>query len=81
MDCAAELAAMGAEQLEQALYRAELALEDVLEERRFTLGQTGVHIGARELARLRDAWSRDESCLRERIAAIRGRLTCLQAAP
>ena len=57
MDDTAELAEMGVEQLEEALRWADLQLEDVLEERRFTLGQTGVHIGGSRLARLRDAWS------------------------
>ena len=63
--------------LAEALRVAELELEDLLEERGFTLGQTGVHIGARELARMRAAWDRDEARLRERIAAIRARQAAL----
>ncbi|MGE5228836.1 MAG: hypothetical protein ACM3MJ_03855 [Deltaproteobacteria bacterium] len=74
MDLDAELAGMDPEQLREALKRAELELEDVEEERDFTLGQTGVHIGANELARLRRAWERDETRLRERMAAISARL-------
>jgi hypothetical protein len=69
-----ELSDLGAEQLAEALRAAELQLDDVLEERSFTLGQTGVHIGARELARMRAGWERDEARLRERIAAIKARL-------
>ena len=53
-------------------------LEDVDEEREFTLGQTGVHIGANELARLRKAWEKDETRLKQRIAAINARLAELE---
>ncbi len=74
MNDAAELSSLNAEQLAEALREAELQLDDVLEERSFTLGQTGVHIGARELARMRAGWERDEARLRERIAAIKARL-------
>jgi hypothetical protein len=79
MDLGEELAEMDADQLKEALNRAELELEDVLEERDFTLGQTGVHIGANELARLRKAWERDETRLRERMGAISARLANLQS--
>ena len=81
MDLDAELAGMDAEQLKEALSQAELQLEDVQEERDFTLGQTGVHIGADELARLRRAWETDERRLQERMAAISARLAALQAGP
>ncbi len=74
MDYFGDLARMHVEQLEEALRRTESDLEDVLEERSFTLGQTGAHIGAGQLARLRDAWSKDETRLQERIAAIKARL-------
>ncbi len=80
MDPDEDLAAMDADQLKEALSQAELTLEDVVEEREFTLGQTGVHIGAGELARLRRSWERDETRLGERIEAIRARLDELQAA-
>lgn len=81
MDLDAELAGMDQEQLKEALSQAELQLEDVQEERDFTLGQTGVHIGANELERLRRAWETDERRLRERMAAISARLAGLQAGP
>ena len=64
MDLDAELAGMDPEQLKEALSQAELQLEDVQEERDFTLGQTGVHIGANELERLRRAWETDERVCR-----------------
>jgi hypothetical protein len=79
MDQAAELAGMDVDQLREALSRADGELEDVLDEREFVLGQTGVHIGGNELARLRNAWAKDETRLRERIAAIRARLANLQS--
>jgi hypothetical protein len=81
MDRDAELAGMDAEQLKEALRQAELLIEDVQEERDFTLGQTGVHIGANELERLRRAWQGDETRLQERIAAISARLAGLQSGP
>ncbi|HEX5640759.1 MAG TPA: hypothetical protein VFZ86_00300 [Thermoleophilia bacterium] len=81
MDLDAELAGMDQEQLKEALSQAELQLEDVQEERDFTLGQTGVHIGANELERLRRAWETDERRLRDRMAAISARLAGLQAGP
>ena len=77
MDLDEELAGMDPEQLKEALSQAELQLEDVQEERDFTLGQTGVHISANELARLRRAWERDETRLQERMAAISARLAGL----
>jgi len=81
MDQAAELAGMDVEQLREALSRADGELEDVVDEREFVLGQTGVHIGAVELARLRNAWAKDEARLQERIAAIRACLADLQSTP
>ena len=72
---------MSVEQLKEALRQAELELEDVRYERRFTLGQTGVHLGGHQRNQLEDAWSQDETQLRERIAAIRGRLGDLQSTP
>ena len=74
MDDLGEISAMPVEQLKEALRQAELELEDVLYERRFTLGQTGIHLGGHQRNQLEDAWAEDEMHLRERIAAIRGRL-------
>ncbi len=76
----ASLESMSAEELAAALRQVELGIEDVQEERRFTLGQTGVHIGARELARMRSAWAREETRLTERAEAIRGRMAVLAGA-
>jgi len=59
---------MSAEKLTEVLREAEERLKDVREERRFILGQIGMHIGAREAATKRRAWERDEMRLRERIA-------------
>lgn len=73
------LESLSAEALAEALRQAELGLEDVEEERRFTLGQTGVHIGARELARMHAAWAREEARLNERVETIKARLAILGA--
>ncbi len=81
MDDSRDMSAMSADQLKEALRRAELELDDVLYERRFTLGQTGIHLGGRQRTQLEEAWSNDERHLRERIAAIRGRLAELRATP
>ncbi len=79
MQVALTLEDMSEEQLAEALREAELQLDDVEQERLFTLGQTGMHLGAREIARLRAAWERDEARLRERIGAIRARQAALAA--
>lgn len=81
MDDSREMSAMSADQLKEALRRAELELDDVLYERRFTLGQTGIHLGGRRRTQLEEAWSNDERHLRERIAAVRERLVELRAMP
>jgi hypothetical protein len=81
VDLDAELAGMDSDQLKEARSQAEVALEDVVEEREFTLGQTGVHIGASELSRLRRAWERDETHLQERIEAIDARLAEIEGPP
>lgn len=78
MDQDTELSGMDIDQLREALTQTEALLEDVDEEREFTLGQTGVHIGANELARLRRAWEKDETRLKERIAAINALLAELE---
>ena len=78
MDQDSELSGMDIDQLREALSQTEASLEDVDEEREFTLGQTGVHIGANELARLRKAWEKDETRLKERLAAINARLAELE---
>jgi len=44
------------------------------DERRFTLGQTGVHIGAAELKRINGHFERETKRLNERMAAIRDAL-------
>jgi hypothetical protein len=70
-----DLPVMGREQLLAELRRAEADLEDVGEMRLFTLGQTGVHLGAGRLQSLQASWDRDEARLCERIAEIKGMLS------
>ncbi len=50
--------------------KAYSELEDTEEMRRFTLGQTGIHIGMRQLKAMQSTWMHDEERLRARIAAI-----------
>jgi len=59
------------------LEEARSALEDAEEMRRFTLGQTGVHIGMRQLKAMQTTWMRDEERFRARIAAIEALLAKL----
>lgn len=63
---------LSSEQLEAELARAEDELADLDEMRRFTLGQTGVHIGAARLQSLQATWTRDEAHLRARIQVLKG---------
>jgi hypothetical protein len=81
MDLAAQIADLNAEQLVEARRQLELQIEDVIAERRFTLGQSGVHIGAVELSRLRRSWASEEERLRERLAAVNARLAELPGTP
>lgn len=62
------------QELQEQIRRRREALLDLEEERRFTLGQTGVHLGASRVASLRAAWDRDEARLREEIAALEAAL-------
>ena len=59
-----DLSRMNGEELATALRQARAQLQDLDEERRATLGQTGVHLDAGEVAALRAAWDRDEQELR-----------------
>lgn len=81
MDLTAKLGELDVAQLKEALSRADGELEDVLDEQQFVLSQTGVHIGAGELVRMKDSWAKDETRLRERIEAIKARLADLQSMP
>jgi hypothetical protein len=69
-----DLAGMSREELLAELRKAEADLEDVQEMRLFTLGQTGVHLGAGRMKSLQGSWDRDEGRLRERIGEIQARL-------
>ena len=69
-----DLNSMTHEQLQTALTAAQEELSDMEDERRFTLGQTGVHIGAAELKRINGHFERESKRLNERLAAIRDAL-------
>jgi len=66
---------MTREQLQVTLTATQEELSDMEDERRFTLGQTGVHIGAAELKRINGHFERESKRLNERMAAIREALT------
>jgi len=69
-----DLNSMTREQLQAASMAAQEELSDMEDERRFTLGQTGVHIGAAELKRINGHFERETKRLNERMAAIRDAL-------
>ena len=79
MDASEDLSQLSVEQLFQELEAAQASLDDVLEERLFVLRQTGAHLGASKVASLRAAWDRDESRLRDRIAALQEALAAAEA--
>ena len=59
--------------------KAESALLDLEAERRFTLGQTGVHIGAARVDYLRRSWASEEARLRAEIDEINRALAGVEA--
>ena len=69
-----DLNSMTREQLQAALTVTQEELSDMEDERHFTLGQTGVHIGAAELKRISGHFERETKRLNERMAAIRDAL-------
>jgi hypothetical protein len=69
-----DLTSMTHEQLQAVLTATQEELSDMEDERRFTLGQTGVHIGAAELKRINGHFERESKRLNERMAAIRDAL-------
>ncbi|MBI2304846.1 MAG: hypothetical protein HYU86_08905 [Chloroflexi bacterium] len=62
------------EELQAHLEEALAALEDLEEERRRFLGQTGVHIGVRIIQKMRRQFEREEAELRERIHFLKASL-------
>lgn len=73
-----ELQPLSKNELEVELKKAEDSLEDLREERQFTLGQTGVHIGASRVDYLRHTWEKEENALLDRIERIKARLKELE---
>ena len=67
-------------ELEDQLKAAEAELEEVEEMRSAILGQTGVHIGARELQKHYARFDADQKRWSERIAQLRTQLATLEPA-
>ncbi|MBI5034570.1 MAG: hypothetical protein HZB51_28945 [Chloroflexi bacterium] len=65
-------------ELERQLKAAEAELEEVEEMRSAILGQTGVHIGARELQKHYARFDADQKRWTERVAQLRAQLTTLE---
>lgn len=66
------------EDLERELRAAEDDLEEVEDMRMAILGQTGVHIGARELQKHYSRFDSDQKRLTERIAQIKAQMSDLE---
>ncbi len=64
-------------ELERELKTAEDDLEEVEDMRMAILGQTGVHIGAREMQKHHSQFERDSKRLSERIAQIKAEMAAL----
>lgn len=62
------------EELLAEMEKVEQEMQDLEEERRAFLGQTGVHIGVGLLKTRRRQYEREEEALRDRIASIKARL-------
>ncbi len=69
------LALLSKDNLQAELEKAEASLEDLREERAFTLGQTGVHLGASRVEYLKSSWGKEERQILEKIQLINSRLT------
>lgn len=65
------------EELERELKTAEDELDEVDDMRMAILGQTGVHIGAKELQKHYARFDSDQKRLNERIAQIKAQLAAL----
>ncbi len=68
------------EELERELHAAEDDLEQVQDMRMAILGQTGVHIGARELEKHNNRFDSDYKRLIGRIAQIKAQLAAFEQA-
>ncbi len=66
--------------LEKELRTAEDELDEVDDMRMAILGQTGVHIGAKELQRHYARFDSDQKRLTEKIAEIKAQLAALETA-
>ena len=66
------------EDLERELKTAEDDLEEVEDMRMAILGQTGVHIGARELQKHYARFDSDQKRLTERIAQLKAQMSALE---
>ncbi len=66
------------EELERELKTAEDELDEVDDMRMAILGQTGVHIGARELQKHYARFDSDQKRLTERVAQIKAQLAALE---
>jgi hypothetical protein len=66
------------EDLRRELEAAEADLEEVREMRSAVLGQTGVHIGARELQKHNARFDNDQKRLLERIQALKAQIAAIE---
>ncbi len=58
--------------VKEQIAKLEEELEDLLEERKFTLGQTGVHISAKKVIALREHYDSEIAELERKIDHLKG---------
>jgi len=65
---------MSKEELQKELAKLEEELEDLEHERNYTLGQTGVHISAKQLAAMEEEFNADRRKIEEKINLVKAAL-------
>ncbi|MDA8442166.1 MAG: hypothetical protein M0Z55_07300 [Peptococcaceae bacterium] len=59
-------------QASEELHSLQEELEDLIAERQFQLGQTGVHISAKKVIALREYYDKEIGALEQKIKALEG---------
>lgn len=62
---------MSKEELQKELIGLQEELEDLEQERQYTLGQTGVHISAKQLAAMEEEFNSDRKKIEDKIQQVK----------
>lgn len=66
-----KISTMSKEELERELENLQESLEDVEDEKRLIIGQTGVHVNAVTIAAYRESFDREISLLEQKISKVK----------